>query len=59
MASSEQATLGGGCFWCVEAVLEQLQGVEKVQSGYAGALADPTYERVCSGRTQGMPRWCR
>jgi peptide-methionine (S)-S-oxide reductase len=48
----EQATLGGGCFWCLEAVFEQLRGVEKVESGYSGgSLADPNYERVCSGRT--------
>jgi len=48
----EVATLAGGCFWCLEAVFEQLQGVEKVVSGYAGgAQPDPTYQQVCSGRT--------
>ena len=48
----EVATLGGGCFWCLEAVFEQLRGVEKVESGYAGGtVADPTYEQVCTGRT--------
>jgi peptide-methionine (S)-S-oxide reductase len=49
----EVATLGGGCFWCLEAVFEQLKGVRKVESGYAGgsAGAHPTYEEVCSGRT--------
>jgi peptide-methionine (S)-S-oxide reductase len=48
----EVATLGGGCFWCLEAVFEQLRGVEGVVSGYAGgAVPDPTYEQVCSGRT--------
>jgi peptide-methionine (S)-S-oxide reductase len=48
----ETATVGGGCFWCLEAVFEQLRGVQKVESGYAGsALSDPTYEQVCSGRT--------
>lgn len=48
----EVATLGGGCFWCLEAVFEQLQGVEKVVSGYAGgAQPDPTYKQVCGGRT--------
>ncbi len=46
------ATLGGGCFWCLEAVFLELRGVLRVQSGYAGgSLPDPTYEAVCSGRT--------
>ncbi|MFA5861914.1 MAG: peptide-methionine (S)-S-oxide reductase MsrA [Candidatus Thermoplasmatota archaeon] len=50
--SREVATLGGGCFWCLEAVFEQLTGVEKVVSGYAGGhLPNPTYELVCSGST--------
>lgn len=49
---SEIATLGGGCFWCLEAVFEQLQGVEKVESGYAGGQTDnPNYQQVCSGST--------
>lgn len=44
--------MGGGCFWCVEAVFECLKGVNKVVSGYAGgAMEKPTYEQVCSGRT--------
>ncbi|HEX4590632.1 MAG TPA: peptide-methionine (S)-S-oxide reductase MsrA [Gemmataceae bacterium] len=48
----ELATLAGGCFWCLEAVFEQLQGVEKVVSGYAGGSADnPTYQQVCGGDT--------
>ncbi len=48
----EQATLGGGCFWCLEAVFEQLNGVDRVISGYAGgAPANPSYEAVCTGRT--------
>jgi peptide-methionine (S)-S-oxide reductase len=48
----EVTTLGGGCFWCLEAVFEQLQGVEKVVSGYAGGFVDrPTYEQVCSETT--------
>jgi len=48
----EVATLGGGCFWCLEAVFEQLQGVERVVSGYAGgSVPDPTYQQVCGGRT--------
>ena len=45
-------TLGGGCFWCVEAVLKPLRGVAEVVSGYAGGrVRNPTYEEVCSGRT--------
>jgi peptide-methionine (S)-S-oxide reductase len=48
----EIATLGGGCFWCLEAVYEQLKGVEKVVSGYAGGFTPrPTYEQVCSETT--------
>jgi peptide-methionine (S)-S-oxide reductase len=48
----EVVTLGGGCFWCLEAVFEQLRGVERVVSGYAGGSpADPSYELVCSGTT--------
>ena len=48
----EVATLGGGCFWCLEAVFEQLRGVEQVVSGYAGGtVPHPTYEQVCSGTT--------
>ena len=51
-ANSELATVGGGCFWCVEAVLEMLQGVHKVESGYAGgSVVNPSYEQVCGGRT--------
>lgn len=50
--ASETATLGGGCFWCLEAVFEQLRGVERVVSGYAGGDApQPTYEEVCTGTT--------
>lgn len=49
---SETATLGGGCFWCLEAVYEQLRGVEHLQSGYSGgSVAYPTYEQVSTGRT--------
>ena len=48
----EKATLGAGCFWCVEAVFERLEGVKSVVAGYAGGKTDnPTYEDVCSGRT--------
>ena len=48
----ETITLGGGCFWCVEAVFDDLKGVEDVVSGYMGGQgANPTYEDVCTGRT--------
>lgn len=46
------ATLGGGCFWCVEAVFQELQGVERIVSGYAGGhVPNPTYQQVCTGTT--------
>ena len=48
----EIATLAGGCFWCTEAVFDQLKGVESVESGYiGGARPNPTYEEVCTGRS--------
>lgn len=48
----EMATLGGGCFWCTEAVFSELKGVERAQPGYSGGeLADPTYEQVSMGTT--------
>lgn len=51
-SSTELATVGGGCFWCTEAVLERLPGVKSVISGYAGGKVDnPTYEQICTGRT--------
>lgn len=51
-SARETATLGGGCFWCLEAVFEQLLGVERVVSGYAGGRTpNPTYRQVCSGTT--------
>jgi peptide-methionine (S)-S-oxide reductase len=51
-SKTETVTLGGGCFWCVEAVFNVLRGVDRVISGYAGgSVAFPTYEQVCSGRT--------
>ncbi len=52
MTEAYNATFGGGCFWCVEAALEELDGVQSVTSGYAGGhVEDPTYEAVCSGET--------
>lgn len=52
MAQLEQATLGAGCFWCVEAVFERLDGVKSVEAGYAGGTTvNPTYEEVCTGTT--------
>jgi peptide-methionine (S)-S-oxide reductase len=49
---TELATLGGGCFWCMEAVFERLPGVKSVASGFAGGhTANPTYEQVCAGDT--------
>lgn len=51
-SKTELATIGGGCFWCTEAVLERVPGVLKAVSGYAGGKnANPTYEDVCTGRT--------
>jgi len=48
----EVATLGGGCFWCLEAVFKDLEGVRSVRSGYAGGhVPNPTYKQVCTGRT--------
>ena len=48
----EQATLGGGCFWCLEAVYQELDGVTKIVSGYAGGhVKNPTYQAVCTGTT--------
>lgn len=48
----EIATLGGGCFWCLDAVLRDLRGVQQVVSGYTGGqVADPSYELVCTGTT--------
>ena len=48
----EVATLGGGCFWCLEAVFLDLRGVHRVESGYAGGrVPNPTYEQVCTGTT--------
>ena len=52
MPNTETAVLGGGCFWCVEAAFQQLDGVQSVVSGYMGGrVPNPTYEQVCSGRS--------
>ena len=52
LSSCDTITLGGGCFWCIEAVFERMKGVASVESGYAGGkLPRPTYEQVCTGRT--------
>ena len=49
---TQQITLGGGCFWCIEGAFKQVRGVLKAQSGYAGGeKAEPTYEEVCTGNT--------
>ena len=52
MAKSEIATLGGGCFWCVEAVFQRIEGVLSVKPGYAGGdIKNPTYKQICTGNT--------
>ena len=52
MTATQSAVLGGGCFWCVEAVYDQLKGVRSAESGYAGGKSpNPTYDDVCGGRT--------
>ena len=51
-AQTETATLGGGCFWCTEAIFRSLKGVESVESGYSGGhTKNPTYQEVCTGET--------
>lgn len=51
-SNREIATFGSGCFWCVEAIFQQLKGVDKVESGYMGGNIDnPTYEQICTGNT--------
>ncbi len=52
MAQTEITTLGGGCFWCLEAVFDEMKGVESVESGYMGGrIVNPTYHQVCTGRS--------
>ncbi len=52
MAATAIATLAGGCFWCLEAIFGEIQGVQKVESGYSGGtVPNPTYDDVCSGET--------
>ncbi len=52
MAQNEISTLGGGCFWCVEAVFQRIQGVVSVKPGYAGGKTlNPTYREICTGKT--------
>ncbi len=52
MQQTETATLGAGCFWCVEAIFQQMKGVIQVRSGYSGgAVVNPTYKEVCAGTT--------
>lgn len=49
--ANQQAVLGGGCFWCLDATFQRLKGVEKVESGYAGGDGPTTYKEVCTGET--------
>ncbi|ALU87866.1 peptide methionine sulfoxide reductase [Herbaspirillum rubrisubalbicans] len=50
--ATQIAVLGGGCFWCLEAVYQQVKGVQSVESGYTGgSVVDPSYEQVCGGQT--------
>lgn len=50
--ATEIAVLGGGCFWCLEAVYQQVKGVQSVESGYTGgSVVNPSYEQVCGGQT--------
>ena len=52
LSLSETAILGGGCFWCTEAVFENVEGVSEVISGYAGGMSkNPTYKEICTGKS--------
>jgi peptide-methionine (S)-S-oxide reductase len=52
MSRKDSTTLGGGCFWCLEAVFEMISGVSRIKSGYTGGhVADPSYRQVCGGST--------
>ena len=52
VAKAGSITLGGGCFWCVEAVYQRIEGITKVTSGYmGGTVPNPTYKQICTGRT--------
>ena len=51
--SFEMITIGGGCFWCVEAIFARIKGISKITSGYAGGITEnPTYEEVCTEQTE-------
>ena len=59
MANLETVILGGGCFWCLEAVFDRLSGVKSVESGYAGGkIENPTYRQVCTGTTDHVEVVC-
>jgi peptide-methionine (S)-S-oxide reductase len=52
MVNLSTATFGGGCFWCIEAVMQRLKGIESIKSGFAGGfIKNPPYREVCTGRT--------
>ena len=57
-AGAEVATLGGGCFWCIEAVFDSLKGVSSVESGYTGGKPSIRRTSRFATATPAMPRWC-